>query len=108
MIVIVSKYLIPVGYKGLTICPFIILKSKQDKMDIVLINHEKIHIQQQIELLFIPFFVWYFCEYIIRLLQYRDHYLAYKNISFEKEAYAYELDLQYLKNRLLWSFLKFL
>jgi hypothetical protein len=108
MIVIVSKYLIPTGYKGLTIFPFIILKSKKDKLDIVLVNHERIHIQQQIELLFVPFFVWYFCEYIIRLLQFKDHYLAYKNIGFEKEAYAYEADLQYLKTRPLWSFLKYL
>ena len=108
MIVIVSKYLIPNGYKGLTIFPFIILKSKKDKWDMVLINHEKIHIQQQTELLLVPFFVWYFCEYIIKLLQFKDHYRAYKNISFEKEAYAYEADLQYLKVRPLLSFLKYL
>jgi hypothetical protein len=108
MIVIIFKYLIPNGYKGLTIFPFIFVKLKSDKQDMVLINHEKIHIQQQIELLFVAFFVWYFCEYIIKLLQFKDHYLAYKNISFEKEAYAYEADLQYLKARPLWSFLKYL
>lgn len=107
MVIIISKYLLPKGYNGLTVFPFIILKQKKDLQDVFLINHEKIHIRQQMELLFIVFFLWYFLEYIIRFVQYKNHHLAYRGISFEKEAYACELDMNYLKQRSAFSFIKY-
>jgi hypothetical protein len=107
MFVIVAKYLIPKGYRGMTIFPFIIIKHSFDSENKVLVNHEKIHIRQQLELLVIPFFVWYFMEYAVRLLQYKNANVAYRNISFEREAYANELDFDYLKNRTFFSFLKY-
>ncbi|MFC4738919.1 hypothetical protein ACFO3U_02830 [Flavobacterium ponti] len=73
----------------------------------VLINHEKIHIRQQIEMLVIPFFLWYGIEYVIRFIQYRNSKLAYLNISFEREAYQNEKNLHYLKQRSFWSFLRY-
>ena len=100
--------MVPNGYLGLTIYPFIFLKKKQLKDDIYLLNHETIHLKQQLELLIIPFFVWYGIEYIFRLIQYRNQFLAYKNISFEREAYTYDSDLNYTKNRKFWSFLKYI
>ncbi|WP_332006943.1 hypothetical protein [Gaetbulibacter sp. NE] len=78
------------------------------KEDAVLLNHERIHLQQQIELLIIPFFVIYGFEFLIRLLQYKRWSLAYRNISFEREAYFQEAQLDYLKYRRLYSFLKYL
>ena len=100
--------MVPNGYLGLTIYPFIFLKKKQLKDDIYLLNHETIHLKQQLELLIIPFFVWYGIEYIFRLIQYRNQFLAYKNISFEREAYTNDSDLNYTKNRKFWSFLKYI
>jgi len=108
MFVIVAKYLIPKGYRGLTLFPFVFVKYVFDSENKVLINHEKIHIRQQLELLVLPFFVWYFVEYAVRLLQYKNANLAYRNISFEREAYANELDLEYLKKRSFFSFLNYL
>ncbi len=108
MFVIVSKYLIPKGYRGLTAFPFIFLKYHLDKNDLVIINHEKIHLKQQVELLVIPFFIWYFIEFLIRFLQYKKFDLAYHNISFEREAYANEKDFNYLKIRKLYSFFNYL
>jgi hypothetical protein len=108
MFVIVAKYLIPKGYRGLTLFPFVFVKYVFDSENKVLINHEKIHIRQQLELLVLPFFVWYFVEYAVRLLQYKNANLAYRNISFEREAYANELDLNYLETRTYFSFLKYL
>ncbi len=102
--ILISKYIVPRGYIGITIFPFVILKTKKLKQDLVLINHEKIHLRQQIELLIIPFFIIYVFEFLIRLIQYRKWNLAYRNISFEREAYGNEKDLNYLKSR---SFLKF-
>lgn len=107
MFLIVSKYLIPKGYRGLTLYPFVIIRNYLDKNDKVLINHEKIHIRQQIELLIVPFFVLYFLEFILRLIQFKDRNKAYRNISFEREAYANEKNLCYLENRSLWRFIKY-
>jgi len=106
--IVVFKYLIPKNYSGLTIFPFIFLRNKKSNNDELFLNHEKILLKQQIELLWIFFFVWYFIEYGIRLFQYKNHDFAYKNISFEKEAYKNEQDLNYLKSRKTFSFLKYL
>ena len=72
------------------------------------INHERIHTAQQLELLFIPFYIVYLIEWCIRLFQYKNWKEAYYNISFEREAYKHGNDLQYLKNRELYSWIKFL
>lgn len=103
--IIISKYLVPKNYSGLTIYPFVFLKRKDLKSDVFLLNHEKIHIQQQKELLWFVFFIWYFSEYLIRLIQHKNHYKAYKNISFEKEAYQNEGNLNYLLDRKKFNFL---
>ena len=63
------------------------------------INHERIHNAQMRELLWIPFYVLYVLEWMIRLVQYRDPHKAYMKISFEREAYRYGHDRKYLKNR---------
>ncbi|WP_298554031.1 hypothetical protein [uncultured Algibacter sp.] len=106
--IFISKYLVPKGYTGMTIFPFVFLKTKQLKENKVLINHEKIHLKQQLELLVIPFYVFYVIEFLIRLVKYRNWQKAYRNISFEREAYCNQANLEYLQNRLIWSFLKYL
>jgi len=106
MVVIVSRYLIPKGFRGITLFPFIFVSKPDLKQNPVVINHEKIHIQQQIELLILPFFLWYGIEFLINWIRYKDKNLAYRNISFEKEAYANEKDLTYLNQRSFWRFLK--
>ncbi|POS02519.1 hypothetical protein Q361_10325 [Flavobacterium croceum DSM 17960] len=108
MILIVFKYLTPKGFRGITIYPFVFLSNKQDKDNLVFITHERIHLQQQLELLILPFYVWYVLEFLIRLVQYKNRREAYYNICFEREAYRYESDFLYLKKRKKWSFLKFL
>ncbi len=108
MFLIVSKYLIPKGFRGLAAFPFVFIKHRIDKENAVFLNHEKIHLRQQLELLIVPFFIWYFLEYLVRLVQYKTADLAYKNISFEREAYANEFDLGYLKSRPFFSFFKYL
>ena len=108
MFVIVAKYLIPKGFRGLTIFPFVLIKYTFDFENKALLNHEKIHLRQQLELLVFPFFLWYFVEYAVRLLQYKNANLAYRNISFEREAYANERHLDYLETRTLFSFLNYL
>ncbi len=106
--IFVSKILVPKGFIGITLYPFIFLKLSKDKDNTVFINHEKIHLRQQIEMLIILFYVWYGIEYLIRIIQYKNKKTAYRNISFEKEAYQNENNLDYLKKRRFWRFLKYI
>lgn len=108
MIVVVNKFLLAKGFNGISLWPFVILKDKIFKEDSVLLNHEKIHLKQQAEMLVLFFYCWYFLEFVVRLIQYKNRFLAYRNISFEKEAYLNEFNLNYLKTRRFWEFLKYL
>ena len=93
---------------GITLFPFIIVSSKKLRENKVLINHEMIHIRQQLEMLILPFYLWYGIEYLIKRIKLKDHNKAYRALSFEREAYRHEKDLHYLKVRKWYSFLKFL
>lgn len=95
-------------YVGLTLWPFIILKEIRLKKDTVLINHERIHLKQQLEMLILPFYMVYLMEWLLRTLRYRDSYKAYQNISFEREAYQNEDNLDYINQRNPFSFIKYL
>lgn len=87
---IIHNDLIPFkGYKAMCLWPFIFVRNEVNFNDVDL-NHEKIHWRQQIELLVIPFYIIYLIEWIFK---------EYKNISFEKEAYSNEENLDYLKER---------
>ncbi|MFV8344921.1 hypothetical protein [Flavobacterium sp. ZB4P13] len=108
MFLIVAKYLIPKGYRGLAAFPFVFVKYRVDAANRVFVNHEKIHLRQQLELLILPFFIWYLLEYLVRLFQYKNTNLAYRNISFEREAYANESDFEYLKSRPFLGFVNYL
>lgn len=92
----------------MAIYPFILLKDKHQKADKSLINHERIHLKQQIELLILPFYLLYLFNYLINLIRYKNHYLAYFNIVFEKEAYACDQNPDYLTHRKLFSWLKYI
>ncbi len=106
--ILIFKHFFYKNYVGLSLWPFIILKDNTLKEDIVLINHEKIHLKQQQELLIIPFYIWYIAEWLLRSIFYLDTYKAYQNISFEREAYYNENNLDYLNQRKFFSFIKYL
>jgi len=106
--IIFSKYLFHSSFNALAVWPFIFLKNKNLIYDDVLINHERIHLQQQKEMLWLLFFVWYFLEFFIKLIIYKQPIEAYRNLSFEREAYKYEMDFNYIKKRKYWNFINFL
>ena len=108
MFIVIFSHLFRKNFIGITIFPFIFLRDPKLKEDKTLINHETIHIIQQVELLVIPFYIWYFTEYAYRLIQYKDQHKAYRNISFECEAYANENNPNYLKERKFYNFLKYI
>nr|WP_298900187.1 hypothetical protein [uncultured Psychroserpens sp.] len=106
--VLISKYIVPRGYVGITIFPFIFLKNYNLKTNAILVNHERIHLRQQLEMLVVPFYVFYCVEFLIRLIVMKNWHQAYRRISFEQEAYRNEKDLNYLKSRPFYSFLSYL
>lgn len=88
---------------GITLCPFGIYV---DDNNIRTINHEKIHWQQQLELIVLPFYILYGLEYLIKLIIYGKD--AYRNLSFEREAYANDKNLDYLKTRKHYAWIKYI
>lgn len=69
-------------------------------------NHERIHTAQMKEMLYVFFYLWYFVEWIVKLFIYGKK--AYKNISFEKEAYCHEDANSYLEKRVPYEWFSFL
>ena len=108
MFVVVNKFILAKHFDGVVLWPFIVVKRKELIKDPVFMNHERIHLRQQLELLIVFFFIWYFFEYFIRLIKYRDSFKAYSRICFEREAYANERNLAYLTHRPLWKFKKYM
>ena len=122
MKIIRNKYIPFPGFKAINLFGVLFVKNSS-KIDDVTINHEAIHSKQFIELvilfavvtifirwwmpLFSPlfFYIWYVIEWLIRLFKNGN---AYKNISFEREAYANQGDFSYLKGRGWFNFLKYL
>lgn len=106
--ILVFRHFFYRNYVGLSLWPFIFLRHPSLRADAILINHERIHLRQQAELLLVFFYLWYLCEWLVRSLAYRDFYKAYQNISFEREAYSRERELDYLGRRPLFRFLRYL
>ena len=106
--ILVSRYFFYKNYVGLSLWPFIILREAELKEDAILINHERIHLKQQLELLILPFYFLYLLEWTLRYLYYMDSYKAYQNISFEREAYNNEDNLNYLGERRPFNFIKYI
>ncbi len=70
-----------------------------------LINHEKIHTAQMRELGYLPFYLIYLIEWILRLFMKSN---AYMSIGFEREAYRHEGDPFYLKRRKHYAWVKYM
>jgi len=92
---------------AMAVYPFMVFKDPAQKNDRVLINHEKIHFYQQLELLILPFYFFYLLNYLINLIRFKNHTDAYLNICFEQEAFANDYKSGYLKNRKPYSWLSF-
>ncbi|WKS95769.1 hypothetical protein [Riemerella columbina] len=104
MIIVCQSWLKNTKINGITLFPFIFLRNTADRGNKVLINHEKIHLRQQLELGIVFFYLWYVVEFYVLWFRYKNPYKAYRNIRFEREAYANEHRMNYLKQRKFWAF----
>jgi hypothetical protein len=96
----------PAVYTGMAVFPFIFFRHLHatDR----LLQHERIHLRQQLETGILPFYLWYLMEYIVGRLRGQNHMAAYMRISFEREAFSHESDPDYLSHRRVWAFLDYL
>ena len=121
MKIIRNKYIPFPGFKAINLFGVLFVKNNA-KIDDVTINHEAIHSRQFVELMvlfavatvfirwwlpaFAPFafYIWYVLEWLVRLPKGN----AYRNISFEREAYDNEKNLSYLDTRKPFNWMKYL
>lgn len=92
------------GYKAINLFGLLFVR-KDAVMSEEDINHESIHTVQMKEMLYIFFYIWYIIEWVIRLFKKGN---AYRNISFEQEAYSNEDNLEYLKDRKYYAWFKYI
>lgn len=115
---IVYNKIIPFGKNFYAINLFGILFAK-GPCNRYIINHEKIHTAQMRELGYIPFYIVYIIEWVVRILMrvFKKEPLskkktiltdAYRDISFEREAYSRQYNLDYLKSRKAFSTFNYL
>ena len=96
---IITKLLsIFISVSAITLAPFIIANDNIEEYPRWL-NHEQIHVEQQVEMLVVPFYLLYGLFYLKNRLKGMDSFDAYRQIPFEREAYANDQDLDYLENR---------
>lgn len=122
------NYILFPNYSAINLFGILFVKPRVRVND-VLINHESIHTEQIKEvmaafaipsfllsvfvswwfliLLFGSFYIWYFVEWIINLIRFKCINLAYRRISFEREAYTYQYKKDYLKQRKIFAFLDY-
>jgi hypothetical protein len=92
---------------GIYLYYFILIRDSKDLNNKTLIHHEYIHHAQAKEISLVVFYFIYFSHFMFNLFKYKfNRHTAYKNICFEKEAYQYESDLNYLNNRKKFAWMK--
>lgn len=97
---IIYNNIIPLKeFDAMNIFGVIFARKEYGELPKEVINHERIHTAQMKELLYIPYYIIYRTEYLYNLCKYKNSLEAYDNISFEKEAYLHENDLEYCKTR---------
>lgn len=104
MKVIYNRFIPFKGYKAINLFGVLFVR-KGSVMSAEDMNHEAIHTAQMKEMMYIFFYWWYLVEWILRLFGKGN---AYKRISFEKEAYDNQHNLNYLSEREKYSWTKFL
>ena len=99
-------FLLPKGYLAITLFGHIFFNKDKEYVENLLesyegrivMNHEYIHVlqAQSFKTKYLGFYVYYLWYWFIGLFKYgTKKYASYKNIPFEREAYAHENDFWY-------------
>lgn len=122
MKIVKNKYLPPKGFAAINLFGALFVRKEFIPLSDKTINHERIHTEQGKELLWVFFYLWYIIErfikfvplFVVAIVKLRmsrikaAYKLAYYNISFEREAYAHADNLDYLRDRKRYSFVRYL
>lgn len=109
MRIIYTRHFPPGDFHGINIMGTVFVQRRWGEFLPHEENHEMIHTYQQWELTYPVFYTLYVLEYLVRLVQCRwNAERAYRSISFEREAFAYERDFQYLRHRHPFAWVKYL
>lgn len=93
------------GFVAINLFGVLFIRNKyKGKIDSRTLSHESIHSAQMRELLYVGFYLMYVVEWFLRLFMRGN---AYRNISFEREAYSNEKDEKYLEDRKPFAFLRY-
>jgi hypothetical protein len=131
MIIYRNKHIPVQDFKAFFFCGILFVRGN-DKIDDVRMNHELVHSRQYVEvgilslILLLPlvftglwwlwlilsvfaFYILYVIEWFVKFIIYKlNTRKAYRNTSFEREAYNNEKDLKYLDNRKRFAWIKYL
>ena len=108
MIIIYSNRLPVKGFRAINLFGIVFARKEYAELDKRVQNHESIHTRQMLEMVVIGFYLWYVLEWIIKWIRYKDRYAAYRNISFEREAFANDAHQHCLKSRKWYAFATYL
>jgi len=116
---VIKNSFIPWGYAAyINLFGVIFTRLASTNLSKKTINHESIHTLQMKWLLYIPFYILYFIEWILKLPialfvkpnNYKNSFIqyAYRSISFEQVAYKYENDYNYLETANPYEWIKYI
>ena len=92
---------------AMAIFPFVIVDRRDRAADQVLLQHEMIHLRQQVELLVLPFYLLYGYYYLKGRIKGLPAKAAYRAIPFEVESYRHEAVPGYLRHRSRFAWMKY-
>jgi hypothetical protein len=106
MKIIYNKYF-PFGtFWAINLFGYVFCRVDKGRLPETAKNHEYIHSLQQKEMFFIGFYLWYVIEWLYHLIRLRNFMKAYYALSFEREAYAMQDDLNYKYKRKRFAWFK--
>lgn len=99
------------GFKAINLFGILFVRLNRDGTRPVLteaqLNHEKIHTEQMKEMLYVFFYIWYFIEWLLKVLL-PPYDTAYKDVSLEMEAKLNQYDMKYIEKRKHYSWIKYI
>lgn len=108
--IIVNKFIPFKGFLAINLFGTIFVREEyKNQLNERVLNHELIHSEQIKELGYILFYILYLAEWLIRVLLTKDAFSqrSYYNLSFEKEAFSNEDNLDYIKTRKQYAWMKY-
>lgn len=111
MKIVYNRFIPFKGFLAINLFGVLFVRKKEDGSNLALswktVNHEAIHTEQMKELGYVFFYILYFIEQLFRVLL-PPYSTAYRDISFEREAYQNEDNPDYLKTRKHYSWIHYL